>query len=265
MQIKIQCPICKRGINQKQHLGDKTILGGICYTIIPNTDNNIIQNNCGKHNYIVFLDNKKFDLLFESGIWAIKDLYFREAVASLASSLERFYEYCIQGLAIEHFNRPMFDATWKLVSKQSERQIGAFIFLYLKQFNLEPPILSSKDVEFRNKVIHKGYFPNEVETLNYLNSTAKIITEIYSKLTIFKKENIELLNKECVAQIESNAQSKILKIKQHPGYDPRSKSRIVNQPIRKTLPTFLAKIDNKIPTIEDLNRYINSPIETSLV
>ena len=45
------------------------------------------------HLNTVFLDNVKFELLFEMGLNALIDGYPREAVSSFASSLERFYEF----------------------------------------------------------------------------------------------------------------------------------------------------------------------------
>ncbi|OKY76591.1 MAG: hypothetical protein BM485_05040, partial [Desulfobulbaceae bacterium DB1] len=61
-----------------------------------------------------------------------------------------------------------FDATWKQVTNQSERQFGAFLFLYLLEQKTEFDQKKYKIEElkkFRNKVIHKGYLPNEQETI----------------------------------------------------------------------------------------------------
>src|SRR5262249_9773787 len=65
------------------------------------------------------------------------------------------------------------DETWKLVSNSSERQLGAFLFLYLT--NMNKPFLEGKarkefDNErknFRNKIVHQGQFPTRVDAEHY--------------------------------------------------------------------------------------------------
>lgn len=57
-------------------------------------------------------------------------------------------------------------ATWKLVSSQSERQLGAFYLLYLALFHTVPNP-DKKKVEFRNNVIHKGTIASTEEATEY--------------------------------------------------------------------------------------------------
>ena len=74
-----------------------------------------------------------------------------------ASSLERFYEFFIklQMVNLRHLLRTFTDEAWKKLSNQSERQLGAFTYLYLSSLGELPPELSSKERGFRNDVIHK--------------------------------------------------------------------------------------------------------------
>ena len=179
MKITLQCPVCKSfyennpGVNRF----------GIEYDLIYNSDNNItlIDDSRRGHFCVVYFTNYKFDLLFESGLSAIHDLYFREAVASIASSLERFYEYCIEILTFD-LNKENYLKIWKNVANQSERQIGAFYFLYFNAFNSLPNHLSEKDTSFRNKVVHKGYFPTKDETFAFTKIVSQIIESNYNKL-----------------------------------------------------------------------------------
>jgi hypothetical protein len=76
----------------------------------------------GHHN-VAALQHPKFEILFESGGQAFLDGYYREAVVSIATAIERFLEFytrvvCAKrGLAVE-----ALEASWKPMSQQSERQ-----------------------------------------------------------------------------------------------------------------------------------------------
>jgi hypothetical protein len=129
------------------------------------------------------LQAEKFELLFEMGTMALLAGYTREAVSSFASSLERFYEYAIE-LILTHrgIESDRFEATWKLMSAQSERQLGAFYLTFLMNFGEAPEPFSM--VEFRNKVIHKGYIPSTQEVEAYGENILNHIVKILLKLDI---------------------------------------------------------------------------------
>jgi hypothetical protein len=119
------------------------------------------------HKSVVIFNAPKFELLFDMGTSALLDGYGREAVSSFAAAQERFHEFGIKVLlAKQNISKEQFLATWKLVASQSERQLGAYYFLYLLQFNAPPPT-NPKRVEFRNNVIHKGYIPTSTEAADY--------------------------------------------------------------------------------------------------
>jgi hypothetical protein len=119
------------------------------------------------HKSVVIFNAPKFELLFDMGISALLDGYGREAVSSFAAAQERFHEFGIKVLvAKQDVSKEQFLATWKLVASQSERQLGAYYFMYLLQFNAPPPT-SPKRVAFRNHVIHKGYTPTSTEAADY--------------------------------------------------------------------------------------------------
>jgi len=144
-------------------------------------DDNTYQIKCDHgHESIILFESHKFELLYEMGIYAMIDGYFREAVSNFAASIERFHEFSIEvfiqslfGENNKKFNSciqdrtAQYDIAWKNISNQSERQLGAYIMLYLSVFHSAPELIKKKHIEFRNKVIHKGYFPTEKETLNY--------------------------------------------------------------------------------------------------
>jgi len=124
-------------------------------------DSGIIPLECENgHKYAFVFCSAKFELLFDVGMKALVDGYPREAVSSFVASLERFYEFYIGYiLEKEGVSRGVFESSWKKVSNQSERQLGAYIFLYTLIEGSTPNLLSSNESGFRNKVIHKGYIP----------------------------------------------------------------------------------------------------------
>ena len=156
------------------------------YEYLDISDEGVYELICSKgHKTITLLQEEKFEILFEMGAMALLDGYCREAVSSFAASLERFYEYFIQVL-MTHKNIPYEEVnkSWKMVKNQSERQLGAFYFLYLNEFKEAPPILSRKIIEFRNNVIHKGKIPKYDEVISYATELYRYMVSI---LTIVKE------------------------------------------------------------------------------
>jgi hypothetical protein len=141
-------------------------------------DNGIYEVNCIKgHKSKAIIDNINFEILFEYGLNAIADGYYREGVSTLTVSLERYYEFFLKViLKSSNIDFENIEKIWKHVSSQSERQIGAYIFLYCQTFGNEPVLLNSnKEVSFRNSVIHKGYIPTRQEAINYGDTILRII------------------------------------------------------------------------------------------
>ncbi|MBW7473353.1 hypothetical protein K0T92_01185 [Paenibacillus oenotherae] len=138
------------------------------------------------HEMTVVLQNFKFEILFELGLKALEEGYYREAVSSFAASVERFYECCIKifinksGLT----DRKNYDNTWKLISNNSQRQMGAFYFLFLNEFNETPTQVKNNVENFRNKVIHQGIIPEYVEVYEYSKYLYGYLIEIIKKVKI---------------------------------------------------------------------------------
>lgn len=142
----------------------------------------ICQNG---HSSIVILNHQKFQILFEIGINAIIDGYYREAVSSFTSSLERFYEFFSKVMCITRgINWAIIQDTWKSVSNQSERQLGAFIFLHLLENGYKPVLLNQKNTEFRNAVIHKGKIPSKEEAILYGQAVLNVIRPLLISLRV---------------------------------------------------------------------------------
>lgn len=128
------------------------------------------------HETITILQEQKFEILFDIGSHAILDGYYREAVSSFTSSLERFYEFSLRVFLEKEFNTDeLFQKCWKKVANQSERQLGAFCFLWAVNFGDLPELLSNTQVEFRNAVIHKGKIPTREEAIKYGDSVLDVL------------------------------------------------------------------------------------------
>jgi hypothetical protein len=142
------------------------------------TDDGLYHLECPNgHKSITRLQEQKFEVLFDLGTCAILDGYYREAVSSHASALERFYEFFSTVICIKRgVPEKEFLKTWKQVSNQSERQFGAFLLLYLTERNEAPRILKPESVTFRNRVIHKGTLPTRSEACKFGEEVLELIS-----------------------------------------------------------------------------------------
>ena len=178
MKIRFRCMECT-----EESFGNLNI--GIHYNESPQDflDDYLYDFTCknGHENHVA-LSNHKYELLFDSGICALDDGYYREAVADFAASLERFYEFCIRMILISTTENGIenFNNLWKEMYRQSERQYGAFVALYTSFMGKAPETL--KNVDFRNNIIHKGEFPSKEKTLEYAKYVSERIKNIYSAL-----------------------------------------------------------------------------------
>lgn len=183
MRINHTCPYCMR------EAFDKSSTQTLSFKLTPHMlhDSGVHEIKCPQgHDYSVVLSAAKYEILYDLGMNALGDGYTRESVSSFSSSLERFYEFFIKFQMVNTgVTSKLADQAWKTVSNQSERQLGAFTYLYLSSLGELPPELSSKDRGFRNNVIHKGYIPSVDEALEFgkvvYNHIMAVISELESK------------------------------------------------------------------------------------
>lgn len=155
----------------------------------------VFKTTCDKgHETFTYFQQERFELLFDMGCMALLDGYYRESVFSISASIERFHEFFIRVVSI-HREIPFasFTETWKAVENQSERQLGAFYFLYLAEFSSAPPDYLNKNAAFRNKVVHKGYIPTKTETLKYARGAFEYITCVLAVLRKDYQSSISIL------------------------------------------------------------------------
>ena len=120
------------------------------------------------HQSIRCLQQMRFEILFEIAAHAIIDGYYREAIISFASALERYFEFYVRVRCDQMGVSPGdLAATWKPISKQSERQLGAYAFVHLIASKSPPGLLSHRNAEFRNDVVHRGRIPERTKAIGF--------------------------------------------------------------------------------------------------
>jgi hypothetical protein len=149
-------------------------------------DENLYTLRCERgHETVTRIQENKFELLFELGMHAILDGYYRDAVVSFTTALERFYEFYVRVIAAKYEIKGQdFSVAWKIVNRQSERQFGAYIFMYLLENKKAPPMLSEGDVKFRNDVVHNGRVPTKNEAKEYGQGVINVIIPVLNELKV---------------------------------------------------------------------------------
>jgi hypothetical protein len=167
MKIRLACPRCSRtNLNAERYA-------------VGYRDDGRYNIPCGQqHRDILVLQQQKFEILFDIGANAILDGYFRDAVSSFTASLERVYEFYVMSAFFEKGLHVASKQMWKSVSNMSERQLGAFIMVFTLENGVPPSLLSNKDVQFRNEVIHKGKIPTHEESLMYGQGVLDVVRPI---------------------------------------------------------------------------------------
>lgn len=181
MIVRLFCPVCAFAATKRlPHAEIEVPL-----PIARLSDDGRYDVHCqAGHTSTVFLDNLKFELLFEMGLNALLDGYAREAVSSFTSSLERFYEFYWH-VAMAHIAIPeeVRKNAWKPVAKQSERQLGAYVTAHLFLTKTIPPLLNPNvEVKLRNEVIHGGYIPTFEEAKDYGDLIMKLVNDALDEL-----------------------------------------------------------------------------------
>lgn len=176
MRLPFSCMECT--------FGEKKLLVPPYPTFVELKDDGRYEFTCEQgHKTVTILQEQKFELLFEIGAYALIDGYYRESVASFSAALERFYEFFIRVIFLQNnYEQDLIEASWRLMSSQSERQLGAYVSTYLMTFKQPPNLLSNSKVKFRNSVIHKGKIPSKAEAIQYGHAILDVINPVLTKL-----------------------------------------------------------------------------------
>lgn len=177
MDFPTTCPTCGR--ENRAEYADSSVHDLTCA-------------RCGAA-YCVLVRKQKFEVLFDLGTRALMDGYAREAVASFAAALERFFEFYVRSYALERASDTAADfgeataaltATWRHVASQSERQLGMFALAYLLREGKEPDFLTpaALGADFRNRVIHRGELPTRADVEAYAAQVFALIDRLLTEL-----------------------------------------------------------------------------------
>lgn len=173
------CPVCFTISTTTEGISYNTF-----YKLFNHMNENkhlILQCNCG-HETVIIVNELLFETLLHVAFDDFDNQYYRESVFNFSAAQERFFEFVIGLLCFE--SEPDYSEyknVWKNIENQSERQLGAFIFLYFRRFH-DVPFLKTdfeNNSKIRNKVIHKGKTPTREETKNY---GSFVINTIHSAL-----------------------------------------------------------------------------------
>lgn len=153
--------------------------------LLPYFDDRLAKIKCARgHESILVIQSQKFEILMESGADALLSGFTLEACASFSSALERVYEFCIRVFMInKKIDGEQFTKMFKEMSRQSERQLGAFMALYLTEIG-EAYQPDQSLTTFRNSVIHKGEIPSEDKAFEYCSKVYETIIKICDLLKI---------------------------------------------------------------------------------
>ena len=97
--------------------------------------------------------------------------------------MERFFEFCIKLFSeAQDLDKDIYAKSWKHVSSQSERQLGAFVFLWSIVMGESPNLLPNSQVSFRNKVIHKGLIPSRDQAIKYGDIMLRLLAKKFKAI-----------------------------------------------------------------------------------
>jgi hypothetical protein len=156
----------------------------------------IYESKCKQgHDIINVCQNEHYEMLFDMGIDCLLNENYRDSLTNICASVERFYQWCIFTFSLsQQIDYALIESTWKLMSTQSERQLGAFYALYLNFFSEKPRFIDYKYVKLRNDVTHKGYIPTRDQAYEYAQAIFNYIQEIMKKILTQYSEQVKLVS-----------------------------------------------------------------------
>lgn len=175
-------------------------------------DEGFYRVTCPKgHSIACALSNRIYELLFDRAGSALLDGYYREAIATFASALERFFEFYTRVVARNRgIPEQAIARFWKPIGARSERQLGAFYLAYLVQNQSEFPGVQQKMEELRNSVVHKGVFATEQDARSY---GAYVYDTICSLLDAMRQDMAEALEAQRTAEYQREVETGIARTK----------------------------------------------------
>jgi hypothetical protein len=153
------------------------------------------------HKFLSGLMHHVPDVLYMSAVSAFRKECYSESILSFTAAFERTCELFFKAFSLRHGSSiELVDEMWTELKNQSERQYGAFCLAYCITTSSAWKA-DNKQVEFRNKVVHKGYIATKSEAELYagyitekLNMTIALLSEKFKeecqKIYFFNRNQI---------------------------------------------------------------------------
>lgn len=204
MRLAIACAECTKRLTEW--------VAPLNFQHVEVRDDNCYEVTCVQgHKSTILLQQQKFEVLFDIGANAIIDGYYRDAVSSFTSSMERFFEFATHAFILRDTKSDeVFTECWKLVSSQSERQLGSFIFQWASHYGEKPQLLDRGSTEFRNEVIHKGKIPLREEAEKYGQSVLDVVRPKLRRLKNDFSEEIVNLTHDHLSRVNSKTSASLV-------------------------------------------------------
>jgi hypothetical protein len=170
--------------------------------LIPYYEDRVAYLICSDgHKTAFVVPSLKFEALMESGVNALDEDFTLEACASFSTALERVYEFGVKVmLTHQNVENTNYEIMFKEMARQSERQLGAFLAMYITEFKV-PYIFNKEIPSFRNSIIHKGLIPCPEKATNFCSIVYReislIVDQLKLKFPVVKKiyQYLDLYNK----------------------------------------------------------------------
>jgi hypothetical protein len=202
MRLPVTCWTCLSENLRRENLAAKRWVEPERHLLELRDDGAYLWTCSRGHTESFALQNLRHEVLYEAGGVALLCGFHREAISSMSTALERFYEFAIFVFAEHHGTKPEdVEITWKEVSRQSERQLGAFYLLYLTTFgrSFALPREAKVMTELRNEVVHKGKIPTRDEAQTFAKYVFNTVREISRELDELDASAVELVRKRRLA------------------------------------------------------------------
>jgi hypothetical protein len=222
MRILVHCTKCLQYLTEKGDIpADGSFDSSLVNFLANYGDDFVARGRCPRgHDYIGYITKERYDVLYESAVLSYLMGFELEAVLGFAASLERAQElFTITSLRSGGLELVTINDMWKQVTRQSERQLGAFLVQWLLTTKGKFEIQQSM-TEFRNKVIHRGHIPLREETKVYASWVNDRLFDIVEVLRQWSDGPLKDLQNIHVSGAHSGAVTELKRLEPAVGYVP---------------------------------------------
>lgn len=137
------------------------------------------------------LTDCRFQILLEIGLNHLANGQYRDAVISTQAALERYREFYLLVTAVKSgISYSKFSELWKILARQSERQLGAYLATVMFSTKSVGNDLSTANTEYRNVVVHGGFFPDEAKTMSFCLAVLAIMQNDLGSMLVADRDSV---------------------------------------------------------------------------